>query len=247
MALSSSLDKLGDNMIKITIIHGQLHKGSTYNITKQIIDKLSMKKKDIHEYFMPVDTPNYCVGCYKCFNKGEDYCPEFKKVKPIVKSMEKSDIIIINSPTYCYEMTGQLKTLFDHFAYMWLSHRPKEAMFNKLGIVVSTSAGAGASKVTRSLAQQMFWLGIPKVFKYSKNVNASHWETVPDKIKNTIEKDTSRLSMKIEERLGKTSPNFKLKLVFNIMRISQRRNNWNPLDKKHWEENGWLDKKRPWK
>lgn len=57
----------------------------------------------------------YCVGCYKCFNENENLYPQVEKVHMIVKSMETSGIIIINSPTYCYEMTGQVKTLFDHW------------------------------------------------------------------------------------------------------------------------------------
>ena len=156
-------------MIKITVIHGQMHKGSTYNITKQLIDKISGGEKEIYEYVMPSDGPNYCIGCYKCFDEGEDACPHAEKVQSIVRSMEISDIIIINSPTYCFGMTGQLKTLFDHFGYMWLPHRPNVAMFNKVGIVISTAAGTGANRVTKALEQQMFWLGIPKVYRYNKN------------------------------------------------------------------------------
>ncbi|WP_244971095.1 flavodoxin family protein [Tissierella pigra] len=233
-------------MIKITVIHGQSHKGSTYNITKQIIDKILDTNKEIYEYFMPRDTPNYCIGCYNCFNESENSCPQAEKVQKIVKSMEISDIIVIDSPTYCFEMTGQLKTLFDHFGYMWLSHRPKQVMFNKVGIVISTAAGAGARKVTKALAQQMFWLGIPKVFQYSKNVSASNWEMVPNKVKKSIEHDISKLSTKVQSKVGKVSPNFRLKFIFIIMGMMQKSNNWNKVDQNYWKENGWLDKKRPW-
>ncbi|WP_154439634.1 flavodoxin family protein [Tissierella pigra] len=233
-------------MIKITVIHGQSHKGSTYNITKQIIDKILDTNKEIYEYFMPRDTPNYCIGCYNCFNESENSCPQAEKVQKIVKSMEISDIIVIDSPTYCFEMTGQLKTLFDHFGYMWLSHRPKQVMFNKVGIVISTAAGAGARKVTKALAQQMFWLGIPKVFQYSKNVSASNWEMVPNKVKKSIEHDISKLSTKVQSKVGKVSPNFRLKFIFTIMGMMQKSNNWNKVDQNYWKENGWLDKKTPW-
>ncbi|MBU5426233.1 NAD(P)H-dependent oxidoreductase [Tissierella pigra] len=232
--------------MKITVIHGQSHKGSTYNITKQIIDKILDTNKEIYEYFMPRDTPNYCIGCYNCFNESENSCPQAEKVQKIVKSMEISDIIVIDSPTYCFEMTGQLKTLFDHFGYMWLSHRPKQVMFNKVGIVISTAAGAGARKVTKALAQQMFWLGIPKVFQYSKNVSASNWEMVPNKVKKSIEHDISKLSTKVQSKVGKVSPNFRLKFIFIIMGMMQKSNNWNKVDQNYWKENGWLDKKRPW-
>lgn len=195
---------------------------------------------------MPRDTPSYCVGCYKCFVESENACPQAEKVQKIAKSMEVSDVIIIDSPTYCYGMTGQLKTLFDHFGYMWLSHRPKKSMFNKVGIVVSTSAGAGAGKVTKALKQQMFWIGMPKVFQYSKNVNASNWETVPDKIKKSIANDTSKISLKVENKVGNVRPNLRLKLMFTIMRSMQKSNKWNIVDRNHWKENGWLGKERPW-
>lgn len=233
-------------MTRITVIHGQSHKGSTYNITKQIINKISNADREVCEYFMPSDAPNYCVGCYKCFNESENVCPQAEKVQVIVKSMELSDIIVIDSPTYCFGMTGQLKTFLDHLGYMWLSHRPKQAMFNKVAIVISTASGAGASKVTKALEQQMFWLGIPKVFKYSKNVNASSWEAVPDNIKKAIAQDSSKLSMRVEAKVGKVSPDFRLKFMFTIMRMMQKSNNWNMIDQNYWKENGWLDKKRPW-
>lgn len=232
-------------MYKITIIHGQLHRGSTYNITKQVIDKINVDK-EIDEYFMPRDTPDYCVGCYKCFEESENACPHAEKVQRIVKSMEESDIIVFDSPTYCYGMTGQLKTFLDHLGYMWLAHRPNESMFNKVGIVVSTASAAGASKVTKALAQQMFWLGVSNNFRYSKGVNASSWETVPEKIKIAIDRDINKLSKKVEARVGNARPSFSLKFMFMMMRIGQKKNDWNMTDKNYWQEKGWLDSKRPW-
>lgn len=164
----------------------------------------------------------------------------------IVKSMERSDIIVFNSPTYCYGMTGQLKTFLDHLGYMWIPHRPNKKMFNKVGIVVSTASGTGAKKVTKALKQQMIWLGISNVFKYSKNVNASSWERVPDEIKKSIEEDTNKLAVKIQSKTKNIRVNFKLKFMFMIMRMMQKTNDWNVTDRNYWEKNGWLGKERPW-
>lgn len=233
-------------MTRITVVHGQSHKGSTYNITEQIINKILKADTEVYEYLMPRDGPDYCIGCYKCFDEGENACPHSEKVQRIVNSMELSDIIIINSPTYCYGMTGQLKTFLDHLGYMWLSHRPNGKMFNKVGIVISTASGAGAKKVTKALEQQMFWLGISNVFKYSKNVNASSWETVPEEIKVSIEKDINKLTVKVKSKIGSTRVNLKLRFMFMIMRMMQKTNNWNMTDRNHWKEKGWLGKERPW-
>ncbi len=61
-----------------------------------------------------------------------------------------------------------------------MPHRPHPKMFSKVGLVISTAAGAGT------------------------------------------------------------------KVMFQIMRMSQKANNWNPTDKKYWLENGWIDTIKPW-
>ncbi|MDW7656907.1 MAG: DUF4003 family protein, partial [Bacillota bacterium] len=141
--------------MEITMIHGQRHKGSTYHAARSLADKITLADTTVHEFFMPTNGPDFCVGCYGCILKGEEKCPHAAQVQPIIAAMCRSEVIILDSPTYCYEMTGQLKTLLDHFAYLWLSHRPRGEMFRKIGVVISTAAGAGAGVVTKSLARQM--------------------------------------------------------------------------------------------
>ena len=52
--------------MKITLIHGQNHKGSSYNIGKMFADKIN-GTNDVKEFFLPQDLGNiFCVGCYKC-------------------------------------------------------------------------------------------------------------------------------------------------------------------------------------
>ena len=232
--------------MKVTIIHGQLHKGSTYHISEMIKDKIIDNKSVVDEYFMPRDTPQYCVGCYKCINMGEEFCPHAKEVQTIVKSLEDADVIIVDSPTYCYEMTGQLKTLFDHLAYMWMPHRPREVMFAKVAIVISTAAGAGANKVTKSLKQQLFWMGVPVIYQLSQNVNASSWENVSPKIKIVIDKKIESIVKKTIRKICRVKPPIKLNAIFHIMGMMQKSNIWNMTDKNYWKRNGWLDGKHPW-
>lgn len=58
--------------MEMTIIHGQGHKGSTYHITSMIKEQLVDSDTEIHEYFMPQDTPDFCAGCFQCIQKGEN-------------------------------------------------------------------------------------------------------------------------------------------------------------------------------
>jgi multimeric flavodoxin WrbA len=231
--------------MEITIIHGQGHKGSTYHITAMVRERLADSDTEVHEYYMPKDTPAFCVGCYQCLQKGEEYCPQADKVQKIVESMLRSEIIVIDSPTYCLEMTGQLKTLFDHLGYMWLSHRPRKEMFSKIGIAISTTAGAGANGVTKSIARQMFWWGVPKIYQLHFKVNAACWEDVSEDIKKKIEQKTEQLSHNVKNKIGRLKPNIKTKFLFNIMRRMQQSNTWNMTDRDYWQKNNWLEKTRP--
>lgn len=86
--------------MKITVIHGQGHKGITYTMTKNVLDSLVGLNDEVFEFFLPKDGPKFCIGCNTCFLKGEEYCPEADKVQPIMKSMEESEIIILDSPNY---------------------------------------------------------------------------------------------------------------------------------------------------
>ncbi|NLC67234.1 MAG: NAD(P)H-dependent oxidoreductase [Clostridiaceae bacterium] len=233
--------------MEITLIHGQGHKGSTYHVASMMKKLLADNGTKVHEYYMPKDTPGFCAGCFQCFQKGEEYCPQADKVQKIVESMRRSEVIIIDSPTYCLEMTGQLKTLFDHLGYMWMSHRPRKEMFSKIGIALSTTAGAGAKRVTKSIARQMSWWGVPKIYRMHFSVNASCWEDVPDRIKKKISQETRKLSGNIKKMVGKAKPGFKTMFLFNIMRKMQQSNTWNMTDRNYWQENNWLEEGRPWK
>lgn len=237
--------------MNITVIHGQVHKGNTYNITHELINnlnnsnKIDFNKEDLNEYFLYKDAPYFCVGCNKCFYDSEFSCPSSEYIQKIVDSIIKSDLLIIDSPTYVLEMTGALKNFFDHLAYMWVSHRPREEMFSKKAIIISSAAGHGTKNVIKSIKKQLFYLGITDVYSYGKNVASAKWDDTSDKIKEKIKEDILKLSKKINNKKAKTS--LKMKIVFYFMTKMQKSNNYNPKDRDYWEEKGWLDDNKPWK
>ena len=141
----------------------------------------------------------------------------------------------------------QLKTLMDHLAYMWMPHRPRKEMFSKIGIVISTTAGGGAGSVTKSLARQMFWWGVPRIHRVHFAVNASRWDEVPEQIRLKIIRKVEAVSGKINRKINRKKPDISHLVLFNIMRKMQQKNNWNKTDRDYWENNGWLGKARPWR
>ncbi|WP_010243966.1 NADPH-dependent FMN reductase family protein [Acetivibrio cellulolyticus] len=47
--------------MKITMIHGQNHKGSTYHIGRLLAGKLA-KEYEITEFFLPRDLNHFCLA-----------------------------------------------------------------------------------------------------------------------------------------------------------------------------------------
>lgn len=229
--------------MKITIIHGQSHKGSTYHIAHLLAQKL---QGDINEVFLPRDFDKFCVGCGRCFMEGEEKCPHYEKLHGITQLMDASDVLIFESPVYVYHVTGSMKAFLDHYGWRWMIHRPEEKMFKKQAVCISTAAGAGMKSTNKDMADSASWWGVAKIYQYGMAVNAIHWKDVPDKKKEKIEKDMTSLAKTIRANEGKVKPSLKTRVIFRVLSILQRKG-LNETDAKYWKSKGWTKGKTPWK
>ncbi len=231
--------------MKITIIHGQNHKGSTYHIGQMLIDKIKCDK-EVSEFFLPKDLNHFCVGCYKCI-EDDSACPFYDEKKIITDAIESADVLIFTTPTYCMRASAPMKSFIDLTFTYWMSHRPRSCMFMKKAVVISTAAGSGAKSASKDITTSLFYWGIPWIKTYAVSVQAMRWNGVSSKKKVKIEKDITKIAEAINNvkvpRVG-----IKTRFVFQMMGGMQKAN-WSasPTEKEYWREKGWLDKKRPWK
>ncbi|WP_234123478.1 flavodoxin family protein [Clostridium hydrogenum] len=235
--------------MKVTVIYGTMHKGSTYNCVKNLLNNTKINDSDITEFFLPKDMPHFCCSCFSCFLKGEDYCPHYKEVQPIAKALEEADLIVLSSPVYVLNVSGQMKALLDHLGYRWMPHRPYQEMFSKVGVVISTAAGAGTKEANKVMKKSLLFMGVRKVYSYGINVGAMSFEDVGTKKKEKIEKQLQKLGDKVIKSVknsSKKGPSCFAKMLFYLMRMSQKNNKWNKTDYNYWKDNGWLDGKKPW-
>ncbi len=224
------------------VIHGQSHKGSSYHIAKMLVEKIG---GEYTEFFLPKDFDEFCVGCVTCIKDGETKCPHYTKLIPITQALDKADVIILTSPVYVFHATGQMMSLLDHYAYMWMVHRPKEIMFGKQGVCIATAVGAGTKSTCRDMADSLFFWGVPKVYTYGNNVAAFNWDSLsPVKVKK-IEEQMRKLAKKIRKKNGKVKPGFKTKGFFEFVRFLQKKGCFQS-DKDYWDERGWTGRERPW-
>ena len=229
--------------MKITVIHGQNHKGSTYNAAKMLYDKLD---GDVTEFFLPRDFNSFCVGCNNCFKKSEKLCPHYEALSSIASAIDNADIIIFASPVYVYHVTAAMKTLLDHYGYRWMIHRPEESMFRKQVVCISTAAGGGMKETTKDIADSTFFWGVAKTYKIGFAVREVTWNDVNEDIKEKIRKQIYSLANKIKKDYGNIKLSIKTKMLFYLMRKLHQKKKITENDYNYWKEKGWLKDKRPW-
>ena len=149
--------------MKIVVINGQSHKGSTWNIGNMLLESLD-GEKEVREYFLPRDLDHFCNGCFACL-EDRARCPYWKEKEPILRDMLEAELLVL-------------------FFTNWLTHRPPREMFSKKAVVISTAAGAGAKKAAKLIAGNLINWGIPEVHTYAAVVNAMRWDMIPPKSGN---------------------------------------------------------------
>jgi len=231
--------------MKIVLIHGQNHKGSSYNIGRMIADKISLDK-EICEFFLPRDLNHFCTGCYACIDD-DSKCPFYTEKQKIMGSVENADLLIFTTPTYCMRASAPMKSFIDLTFTYWMSHRPRECMFSKKAVVISTAAGIGTGSAIKDVTTALSYWGISDIIKYGTSVQAMNWDMISPKKKSAIEKAADKIAKKISKN-KKPNVSVKTKFMFGMMRMMQNCGMGSgEKEKEYWQKKGWLSKNRPWK
>ncbi len=228
--------------MKIVLIHGQNHEGSTYHIGRMLAESFS--QSDITEFFLPRDMEHFCTGCYSCITN-EENCPFYAEKKRIMDVVEKADLLIFTTPTYCMRASAPMKAFIDLTFTYWMVHKPRVCMFSKKAVVISTAAGTGAGSAVKDIKTALFYWGVPYIKGYDIAVQAMSWSGVSDEKKRRIKRDMEKIARDVSS--NKARVGFKTKFIFGVMRMMQIKGLGSSAEEKaYWQERGWLDKQRPW-
>ena len=231
--------------MKIALIHGQTHKGSSYNMGRLIADKIK-GEKEISEFFLPRDLDRFCLGCYRCL-EGDENCPFYEEKSRITRAMEEADVLIFTTPTYCMHASAPMKSLLDLTFTYWMVHRPRKCMFEKRAAIVTAAAGSGMRGAIKDIKTALFYWGVPSIKTYGAAVSAMSWETVSEKKRRKAEKAAERIARSLSSQ-GKPHVGIKTRLYFKMMGMMQKGGmGASPCEKEYWQDNGWFGKDRPWK
>lgn len=230
-------------MMKIVMIHGQSHEGSTCMVARELADRVG---GEMREFFLPRDFDKPCLGCYTCFKTDLSNCPHYKELEPLVAAILEADLLILDSPVYVYHATGPMMSFLDHLGTWWVVHRPLPEMSGKQAVVISTAAGGGMKPAMQDMADSLEMWGICKVYRLGVGVQATRPEEIPQRILENIHRKTERLARRIRNNTGKRGYNGRAKKWFYLMRFAHTHAQPAEPDYSYWQEHGWHEKSRPW-
>lgn len=238
--------------MNITVMNGTEKHGVTYRLKELFLEEFK-DNANITEYYLPKDCPNFCIGCLNCTLKGEKTCKDAAYIGKIEQSLLEADLIVMTSPAYVFHVTGAMKTLFDHFAYRWIPHRPAPQMFGKRAVIITQCLGSGAKSAAKDMKHSLSWWGISKIEIFTGALMSDIvWEKLSRKKQDELTGKIQKLSRKFAhiDFAKPASTNLITKFKFFFCRMIQKsihQSDPEYLDGKYWAEQGWLGKNRPWR
>ncbi len=230
--------------MKIVMIHGQSHTGSSCMVARKTAEKIG---GEVQEFFLPKDFNHHCLGCYTCFTSTLEKCPHYKDLSVIIEAIDHADVLILSSPVYVYHATGAMMDFLDHFGTWWVVHRPKPQMAHKQAVIVTTAAGGGMKRTAKDMEDSLSMWGIHRIVKICVGVQATKPDEIPAAIRKQIEKKTDRVAERIVSHAGSIGTNHRFQMWFYIVKLMHSLMPGDTPDYNWWQEHGWHGDQRPWK
>jgi len=227
--------------MNITVIHGSMRCGNTYNVTQAVLAQLRVHN-DVNITEISVAELNlpFCRSCHVCFDKGDAHCPHRAALAPVAQAIEGCDGLIVSGVCYAMHINAAMKNLVDHFAYYF--HRPR--LFGKVGLVVTTTAGAGEHRVAKYLRQVLGHWGMGKPLLLPVKIQTEKF-SLSAKQKKRIHATADKFYRNI--KAGKLAqPSLVSVIVHNSFRAhASVTPPLSPSDSAYWRESGFAHKVYP--
>ena len=98
-------------MKALCIIGSPKNNGSTAYIVDKMIEGMKECGVESKRYCLGDANINYCLGCKKCYQDGK--CIQNDDMNKIMEDLKESDIVVVGTPDYWGDVTGQMKVYFD--------------------------------------------------------------------------------------------------------------------------------------
>lgn len=107
-------------------------------------------------------------------------------------------------------------------------------------VAIATTAGMGAGSATKQIKRQLFWWGIPRIYRFHTAVAAANWNDVKPKTKEKLELKSKSIAKAIRKKHGKVKRGIRQRILFKLMKNMQKSGFGTPKDASYWKEQGWI-------
>lgn len=140
--------------MNIVIINGSPRKnGATAAILHKMEERL-LQKENVFVEFIDIGSLEMapCQGCCSCYKTGHCYMKD--AAETLSDRIAAADGLIIGSPTYASNVSGQLKQFIDrgHFVI-------EQLLYNKYAVSVATGENYGSSETSKILKRLLKYSG----------------------------------------------------------------------------------------
>jgi Multimeric flavodoxin WrbA len=151
-------------MKAVCIVGSPKSNGTTACVTDKIIEGLELSHIEVKKYVLGQMDIRYCKGCKTCYETKK--CIQQDDMDIIIKDLCAADIVLIASPSYWGDVTGQLKVFFDRSTPLSDTNGGTPVPSGKIGISVAVRTGQRAEEnlnIIHSIEHYFGHLGIKPV------------------------------------------------------------------------------------
>jgi multimeric flavodoxin WrbA len=117
--------------MKLIAVCGSARKqGNTAKMLHQVVEGAKSVGAGIETEFVNLFDLNYkgCISCYACKlknSKSFGHCMVNDELKPLLERIEQSDAIVLGSPIYYGNLSGQMRSFTDRLLFQYLDYGAK--------------------------------------------------------------------------------------------------------------------------
>jgi multimeric flavodoxin WrbA len=156
-------------MKALCIIGSPREKGSTAFIVDRVIEGMVERGVDVKRYGLGALKIRYCQGCHACEETRR--CAQRDDMDLVIQDLLEADIVLVASPSYWGDVTGQLKVFIDRCTPLCDAKTGETPVPpGKVGVAVAIRAGQSVTEnqhIVDTIAHFFGHLGIELVGAYT--------------------------------------------------------------------------------
>lgn len=212
----------GDYIKQVVALLSSKRKKNTYRLLMEIQPILERHQIELRVIELYKTNIQPCLGCEQCILRGN--CVLQDDTASIMQQLQEADGIILASPVYLQQISGQMKTLIDRTC-VWY-HRP--VLAGKPLLAVATTKGSGLQKTLSYLESMAVQWGAIPAGKIGRSIFTQDQPVSEKEVKKLI-----RLLQSPHEHTPTLNQLFNFE-VQKAMALSLTQ-----LDREYWEAHHW--------